>query len=97
MFACSEAARARTPHKQNNLGLRRPPYRHSALRRPRPSAVEVAMRRLSRGVRKAARYVGICPFVVYAALRQVRVHLFIIYCTVDLVGTYAPALADVRN
>ena len=55
----------------------------------------VAMRALARDVRKTARYIGMLPFVMYAYLRRVRVHIFFVDRTVDVVAEYAPFLRDV--
>ena len=49
----------------------------------------VAMLALAREFRKTCRYIGMLPFVMYAYLRHVRVHIFFVDRVVDTVEEYA--------
>ena len=53
---------------------------------------ESVMRDLARDVRKTPRYIGPLPFLIYACLRQVRLHIFYVDRLVDIVAEYVRAL-----
>ena len=59
---------------------------------PEVAARVSAMRALAREVRKTSRYIGLLPFLMYAFLREVRVHVFFVHGLVDIVAEYAPFL-----
>ena len=57
-----------------------------------PQGPAAGTRRLAREIRKQTHYIGFFPLVVHAALRDVRVHVFVVARIVDLLAEYAPML-----
>ena len=59
------------------------------------SALASNLRAIARDARGAGRSIGLLPFLVYAVRRRTRVHVVLGTRSVDVVATFAPAMAGI--
>ena len=59
------------------------------------SALASSLRTIARDVRRTGRSIGLLAFLFYVVRRRTRVHVVLGRRSVDVVATFAPAMADV--
>ena len=78
-----------TPFRMFAPQLFESPARVHLLEAARPQGATAGMQQLARKIRRRARDIGVFTFILYVALRGVRVHLFIVDRAVGLLAEYA--------